>query len=52
MIDYDRAELAALRLLRDMHAERQPRSCLALRLACGIAAFEFVLLVAGAFYAL
>ena len=52
MIDYDRAESDALRLLDALRSAHRQRNCRALRLACGIAAVEFVLLVAGAFYAL
>jgi hypothetical protein len=52
MIDYDQAELAARRLLAELSGARPQRRCLALRLACGIAALEFALLLAGALYAL
>lgn len=52
MIDYDRAELAAVDLLRSLREERSARRCLMLRIACVIAALEFALIVAGAFYTL
>jgi hypothetical protein len=51
MIDYDRAELQAGHLLRELslrHGTQRQRHCLALRIACLIAGIEFVLLVAGA----
>jgi hypothetical protein len=51
MIDYDRAEAEALRLLTHLRSAQKQRRCKALHLACGIAALEFALLVAGAFYA-
>jgi hypothetical protein len=52
MIDYDRAEAAAVELLRSLREERSQRRCLMLRLACFIAALEFVVIVAGTIHAL
>jgi hypothetical protein len=51
MNDYDRAELAAVHLLRSLRGQQTERSCRMLRLACLVAAFEFALIVAGALYA-
>jgi hypothetical protein len=52
MIDYDRAELQAQQLLRQLSVGQgaRPRRCLALRLACLIAGIEFILLLAGTWY--
>jgi hypothetical protein len=52
MIDYDRAEIAAMNLLRSLRSQRTERRCVMLRLAWFVAVCEFVLLVAGALYAL
>lgn len=50
MIDYDRAELQAEQLLRQLsyRHEARPHRCRALRIACMIAGIEFMLLLAGA----
>jgi hypothetical protein len=51
MIDYDRAELQAEHLLRELslrHGAERDRRCLALRIACLVAGIEFVLLIAAA----
>jgi hypothetical protein len=52
MIDYDRAEIAAMHLLRSLPSRHTERRCVMFRLACLVAVFEFALLVAGALYAL
>ena len=52
MIDYDRAEIAAMNLLRSLRSQGTERRCVMLRLAWLVAVFEFALLVAGALYAL
>jgi hypothetical protein len=55
MIDYDRAEMEAEHLLRALLGERatqRRRRCLALHLACLIAALEFGVILVGAFHAL
>lgn len=55
MIDYELAELEAEHLLQSLRVDGRVRSgrrhC-ALRLACLVAAFEFLVIVIGAVYAL
>jgi hypothetical protein len=55
MNDYDLAELEAERLLSSLRGEnlaRIKRLCRVLRLACLVAAFEFLVIVVGAIFAL